>query len=219
MDVLDAEQLNETDVRVTFGQTYRVNEEVSVARKDASVYFFFADDKLTEGRYDFLQPDIPFITQINSALRDFSDFQTLLEFKYGTANREALPVEFEELLELIENGGQLDRFNPYACKGLEKLWIDEIRENTDYASIYYVSDGIKSTWEVEGTTIELAFRVGMRRRPMDTESLRDAARVCIEIRYKDSQNWQQGQVWRREQWEAEQERRAEQEKRALLKGL
>ena len=211
--VITAEQLQKTEYHISENRL-SIMDNIVVGNKKLRAQFFFADGNLTEGRYSRFYGDLSYIETIASALSDFRHFRTLLEMKYGIANSETVPAEFEALLEA---NGPL--YLEEDLKSLERQWITQFEHPTLFPDVTSVwSDQIRLTWESDGTAIELVFVV-VSSDTMDFQLFKDRTHAGINILYKDSSSWEEGRTWRREQWDAEQKRKAEQEKKALLKGL
>ena len=210
--VLNAEQLTKEDFYEVWPELiYHSKDPVIVGGKELTAFYHFAEGGLTEGSYQLYEGSPLFSVRMESALTNYNHFLSLLEMKYGSATSEEMP---DELVAILNSEFPL---SPQNLEGLRGLWLEE---SEDLLAMPWPEFELncKSTWANEEASIELNICFST----YDTQefsSLDSAVAVGTIIRYKDSQNWEQGRVWRREQVEAELKRRKEQEKKALLKGL
>ena len=213
--VTTAEQLSESGNLVDHGFHFVVGDDVSVGNRDVEPHYFFMEDKLFAAAYvvNNKRSSSSLAEEVELNLSHYKHFFRLLEMKYGIADTENVPNEFEALL---------NSDLPFTSQKFQDLKILWQQENTVWWLLPWPEYALelKSTWENDGTEIELHFVMVSSEKELTSKDIdHGLLRIGVWIIYKDSPNWEKGIEWRREQWGAAEKRKAEQEKKALLKGL
>ena len=188
---------------------------VNIGNERASCAYDFAAGKLFRASYHIMTDYRPtWFENVETALAHYSHFYSLLEMKYGAANAEEVPGEFEALL-----NPELP-LSPQQLQDLIGLWTTEKKLWWSTLSSVFALE-VKSTWESDGTKIELHFDIMSDNEEItfsdiDTDT---PLGVGVYIVYKDSQNWARSLERQREEWDSNRKRKAQEKREALLKGL